>query len=191
MEDNNSLHFNENSQAQQPYNTSYDNTSYMQPDMQSTVQQPYQQGQQGMQNQGYAQQPYQQDPQGMQNQGYAQQPYQQGMQNQYGQPYNNGYQQQNGNTYNGYQQNTGNAPVHTKWMVLGIVELILCGWIWGVLMLVNVSKFNNAWKNGDMQGYEHSVKVTRNIAIIGVVVQVVLIAIMLGTGAYTSISGAY
>ena len=54
MEDNNSLHFNENSQAQQPYNTSYDNTSYMQPDMQSTVQQPYQQGQQGMQNQGYA-----------------------------------------------------------------------------------------------------------------------------------------
>ena len=48
MEDNNSLHFNENSQAQQPYNTSYDNTSYMQPDMQSTVQQPYQQGQQGM-----------------------------------------------------------------------------------------------------------------------------------------------
>lgn len=160
MEDNNSLHFNENSQAQQPYNTSYHNTSYMQPDMQSTVQQPYQQGQQGMQNQ-------------------------------YGQPYNNGYQQQNGNTYNGYQQNTGNAPVHTKWMVLGIVELILCGWIWGVLMLVNVSKFNNAWKNGDMQGYEHSVKVTRNIAIIGVVVQVVLIAIMLGTGAYTSISGAY
>ena len=126
MEDNNSLHFNENSQAQQPYNTSYDNTSYMQPDMQSTVQQPYQQGQQGMQNQGYAQQPYQQ-----------------GMQNQYGQPYNNGYQQQNGNTYNGYQQNTGNAPVHTKWMVLGIVELILCGWIWGVLMLVNVSKLTH------------------------------------------------
>ncbi len=101
MEDNNSLHFNENSQAQQPYNTSYDNTSYMQPDMQSTVQQPYQQGQQGMQNQGYAQQPYQQDPQGMQNQGYVQQPYQQdpqGMQNQgYAQqPYQQGMQNQYG-----------------------------------------------------------------------------------------------
>lgn len=95
--------------------------------------------------------------------------------------YNGNYSQNNYASnpgVNGYQtqqpMNNGKVPKFVMWLVFGIIQVLCCNQITGVLTIVFDCLARNAYKAGNFADYYSKLKVCKIATIIGVIIGIVV-----------------
>ena len=137
------------------------------------------------QQQNYGQQEnFGQQPNYNQQQNYNQQNY--GQQQNYNQQYYG--QQQNYNQQQNYGQQPndnqqvpyGYRPVPVdksqKFIIFGVLEMLFCGGIFGLIALILSAMGSNSYRNGNFEDYEQKHKISKILLIVGLVIGIIAYA---------------
>lgn len=85
--------------------------------------------------------------------------------------YNQGYVNNTPYTnYNAYQPVAGNFPSYGTYLTLSILSFIFTSWICGLISIIQITKGNTAYKNGDAFTYQKCVKNSKTALIVGLVI---------------------
>lgn len=110
-----------------------------------------------------------------------------GQQQNYGQPQNYGRQQYYGQPQNYNQQLNYNQQVpygyrpvpvdkSQKFIIFGILEMLFCGGIFGLIALILSAMGSNSYRNGNFEDYEQKHKISKILLIVGLVMGIIVYA---------------
>lgn len=81
--------------------------------------------------------------------------------------------QQNYNN-NEFIQNNNVKNNHTTWLIIGIIQLLCCNQITGIITLMFSFSADEAYKKGNINSYKLNIKYAKITTIIGIVVGVIV-----------------